>query len=587
MPRKAKEPDGGLPVAQLAFLRVVLDSLPDHVYVKDRAGRYLLVNEAGLRQRKLASLDQIVGKTVYDLVPREAADRMSAEDEAIMQSGEPLVNREAATAFAGAPTDPAGERWHLTSKIPLRDAAGRIVGIIGINRDISARKRAELALRESEERFRHLAHYDGLTSLPNRALFYDRLKQAIAQAARQGWILGVMLVDLDHFKEVNDSLGHAAGDLLLNQVAARLSSAVRSGDTVARLGGDEFAVILGHLTAPADAGIVAQKILALLAEPFALESRSAAAGASIGIALYPADGADQDALVKGADAAMYRAKSAGRNGYRFQGSAMNARAAELAGVEGDLRRALARGELVLHYQPQIALATGELAGAEALLRWMHPQRGLLAPAAFLPLVEEGGLMAELGAWILEQACTALRSWRAGGLAPLPIAVNLFPRQIVRRDLASIVNRLLGASGAEPRLLRIEITEAALLRDAESALRTLAELQALGVSCSLDDFGSGHSSLAVLRRLPLHALKIGRSFVGGLPDDADARAISRAAIALAHCLGLQAIAVGVESEAQLAFLREQRCDLAQGYHFARAMPAGDLQLRLTAARRTAG
>lgn len=587
MPGKAKEPDGGLPVAQLAFLRVVLDSLPDHVYVKDRAGRYLLVNEAGLRQRKLASLDQIVGKTVYDLVPREAADRMSAEDEAIMQSGEPLVNREAATAFAGAPTDPAGERWHLTSKIPLRDAAGRIVGIIGINRDISARKRAELALRESEERFRHLAHYDGLTSLPNRALFYDRLKQAIAQAARQGWILGVMLVDLDHFKEVNDSLGHAAGDLLLNQVAARLSSAVRSGDTVARLGGDEFAVILGHLTAPADAGIVAQKILALLAEPFALESRSAAAGASIGIALYPADGADQDALVKGADAAMYRAKSAGRNGYRFQGSAMNARAAELAGVEGDLRRALARGELVLHYQPQIALATGELAGAEALLRWMHPQRGLLAPAAFLPLVEEGGLMAELGAWILEQACTALRSWRAGGLAPLPIAVNLFPRQIVRRDLASIVNRLLGASGAEPRLLRIEITEAALLRDAESALRTLAELQALGVSCSLDDFGSGHSSLAVLRRLPLHALKIGRSFVGGLPDDADARAISRAAIALAHCLGLQAIAVGVESEAQLAFLREQRCDLAQGYHFARAMPAGDLQLRLTAARRTAG
>ena len=572
--------DDSLPRADLDFVRAVLDSLPDHVYVKDRAGRYLLVNQAGLRERNLAGPEQIVGKTVYDLVPRHIADRMHAEDERVMRTGEPLLNREAETAFAGAPR---GHGWHLTSKMPMRDRHGRVVGIIGINRDISDRRRVEQALRESEERFRHLAHYDPLTRLPNRALFYDRLKQAVAHAGRHAWIVGVMLLDLDGFKQVNDTFGHAAGDLLLHQVAARLASAVRTGDTAARLGGDEFAVILSRLSVPADAGLVAQKILARLGEPFVLQGRSVAGGASIGIALYPADAADPDELLKRADAAMYRAKAAGRNGYRFHSSKMDARAAALAGTERELRSALAKGELVLHFQPQLALADRRPVGAEALLRWAHPQRGLLAAASFLPVIEDGGLMGELGAWTLEQACAALHAWRRDGIDRLPVSVNLFARELARRDLAATVSRHLAAYGVAPHLLRLEITETALLAGAENAERALAELQALGVTCSLDNFGTGHCSLSALRRLPLHALKIDGSFVGRLPDDGDAAAISRAAIGLARGLGVRAIAEGVETAAQLSFLEELGCDAAQGNHLAPPAPREALEALLRTSR----
>lgn len=447
----------GLGVGDLMFARAVLDVLPDHIYVKDLEGRYLLVNEAGLRERRIATLHEIAGKTAYDLVPREVAQRMSAEDRSVIENGQPLVNREARTEFAGLAGGDSGPRWHITTKIPLRDARGRVVGVIGVNRDISHRKRAELALRESEEtfraifeqaavgitvvspelrylrvnnrfcemlgytreellsmslpeltapeerdeavdyrrrllagaapgqelrerqlvhkdgsriwvalatalvraedgapryfvsalqdiseakraaaalreseeRFRHLAHYDVLTRLPNRALFYDRLKQGLAQAARNRWTLGVMLVDLDRFKQVNDTLGHAAGDTLLSQVGARLAGSVRAGDTAARLGGDEFAVMLSTLSAPRDAGVVAQKIIGCFEAPFRILGDDVSTSASVGIALYPGDGTDLEALVRNADVAMYRAKAAGRNRYQFYDPKVNAGALQL------------------------------------------------------------------------------------------------------------------------------------------------------------------------------------------------------------------------------------------------------------------
>jgi diguanylate cyclase (GGDEF)-like protein len=391
-----------------------------------------------------------------------------------------------------------------------------------------------------------------------------------------------MLIDLDRFKQVNDSWGHAAGDMLLYQASARLSGAVRSGDTVARLGGDEFAVVLSNINAPQDAGVVAKKMIARFEEPFVIDGRQLSTGVSIGVALYPEDSEDQETLLKYADGAMYRAKAEGRGCYRFHKSETNARAAEILGTERELRRALERGEFVLHYQPKASVAAAGLTGAEALLRWMHPERGLVAPAQFMPLLEESGLAADVGSWVLDALCAQLARWRHDGLPVVPVSANLFPRHFVRRDLGSIISRVLGAHRIDARLLEVEITEAPLMANGNEALRALQELRSLGVGCFIDDFGTGHSSLGHLRRFPISGLKLDRSFVGGLPGSRDAAAVARGVISLAHSFGLQVVAVGVENEAQLAFLAAHGCDQAQGYRFAPPMPAPQFARALAAA-----
>lgn len=812
------------------LLRTVIDAMPDRIFVKDREGRFLLQNAANLKVRGLEHHDEIVGKTVFDIYPQALAEQRDAEDRAIIGSGLPLLNREGQTYFGDSDRRRQETRWHLTSKIPLRDAAGMIYGIAGINHDITEQKLAAIALQESErfakstidtlsehlcvlddrgtiiavnkawrefalangvkdyshvaeganylaaceaesgssgnqgpgfaagiravlggereeftleypchspaeqrwfsgkvtpfqgmgprrvvvtheditkrketqaalvesdEKFRELtrnipqvfwitdaaqrstiyaspayetisgrslseleseprswlktvhaedrervksarkeralfgtynieyrmvhidgslrwihdrafpvsnaengvyriagiaediterkqtqeqlaqlAHYDSLTGLPNRVLFNDRLRQAVAQARRNHWIVGVLFLDLDRFKLVNDTLGHASGDLLLKQVAARLSECLRPTDTVGRLSGDEFAVILSELAEAQNAGYVAQKILDALAAPFNLEGSEVFVTASIGITLYPSDSESIDTLIRDADAAMYGAKAAGRNNYQYYTAAMNARALEKLRLETGIRRALERNELLLHYQPKIDIASGNISGLEALLRWQSPEQGLVSPAQFIPLLEDSGLIVPVGEWVTRVVCAQLQAWRKAGVKPVPVAINLSARQLRQQGYAEVLGQAMQEYGIDPELIHVEITESSLMENPEEAILVLQELKTLGIRLEADDFGTGYSSLSYLKRFPLDALKIDRSFVRDITTDEDDAVIAKTVISLAHSLGLTVVAEGVETEEQLAFLSINRCDEAQGYLFAHPLPVDD-------------
>jgi diguanylate cyclase (GGDEF)-like protein/PAS domain S-box-containing protein len=456
-----------------------------------------------------------------------------------------------------------GVRWIHDRAFPVRSAAGHVYRIAGIAEDITERKLAE-------EQLANLAHFDSLTGLPNRVLFNDRLRQAVAQAKRNHWIVGVLFLDLDRFKLVNDTLGHACGDLLLKQVAERLSACLRPTDTVGRLSGDEFAVILSELAETQNASYVAQKILDALAAPFNLEGSEVFVTASIGITLYPSDSDSIDTLVRDADAAMYSAKSAGRNNYQYYTAAMNARATEKLKMETGIRRALERNELLLHYQPKIDIASGKVCGLEALLRWQSPEHGLVSPAKFIPLLEETGLIVPVGEWVTRASCAQLQAWRKAGLSLMPVAINLSARQLRQQGYARVLEQAMKDFDVNPELIRIEITESSLMENPEEAIIVLQELKALGIRLDADDFGTGYSSLSYLKRFPLDALKIDRSFVRDITSDEDDAVIAQTVITLAHSLGLKVVAEGVETEAQLEFLSAHHCDEAQGYLFAKPM-----------------
>ncbi|HET8630943.1 MAG TPA: EAL domain-containing protein, partial [Thermomicrobiales bacterium] len=446
-------------------------------------------------------------------------------------------------------------------------AAGRPARLVGAIQDVTERRALEAQLA-------HQANHDALTGLPNRALFLDRLAQALRHARRRpGYRFAVLYLDLDRFKTINDSLGHAAGDALLAAMARRLEGCLRAGDTVARLGGDEFAVLLDDLEGGAVATEVAERLIAASQQPFVLAGHEVYTAASVGVVLGPDAYRQTEEVLRDADTAMYRAKAAGKGRHAVFAPAMHAHALAILQLEHDLRRALAQEEFRLHYQPIVALATGRLRGFEALVRWQHPARGLVSPGAFIPVAEETGLIVPLGWWVLEAACRQARAWQgAYPDAPLTMSVNLSARQLTQPDLVERVARALAASGLPGARLRLELTESAIMENAVVAAGVLARLRELGVQLAVDDFGTGYSSLAYLKRFPLDTLKVDKAFVDGLGTDPNDTAIVRAIVSLAHTLGLEVTAEGVETAEQIAQLRALGCGLAQGYHFGQPLAA---------------
>jgi diguanylate cyclase (GGDEF)-like protein len=437
-----------------------------------------------------------------------------------------------------------------------------------------ARRRASDARVAHAQQVEHLAYHDGLTGLPNRSLFSKLLAQSIAEAKRHTRQLAVAFLDLDRFKQINDTLGHEAGDQLLKEVATRLQGCVRGSDAVARLGGDEFVVLLPELSDKQEAATVAQKILAATAKPFLLLGQEFRVTASIGISIYPHDGVEEQTLTKNADIAMYQAKADGKNNYQFYSEELNANSLERLSLESALRHAMERGELSLHYQAKREIATGRITGMEALLRWEHPDLGTIAPMHFIPIAEETGLILPIGKWVLRTACTQCVSWQKQGLPPLILAINLTARQFHDDHLISDVSSILSLTGFDPRLLEVELHESLLIQDVEKTLRILTKLKALGVRVAVDDFGTGYSSLAMLHKFPLDTIKIDRSVTRDFADDAGNRALADAIIAMGKSLSLTVVAQGVETREQAEHLRTHACDELQGFYFKRPLPADD-------------
>lgn len=467
--------------------------------------------------------------------------------------------------------------WNDLHIAPVRNDHGDITHYIGIQNDITESRRYQ-------EELERQANYDTLTGLPNRNLLHDRLKQAVAYARRYQKAMAVAFIDLDNFKLVNDSLGHSAGDRLLTTVADRLKVCVRNSDTAARLSGDEFVLILFDQTDDTVIHNTMQRILNEVSLPCRLEDRDFYVSCSIGYSLFPKDGETDEALLKNADAAMYYAKEAGRNNFQAYTPDMEVKATERLELGGDLRLALENSEFHLCYQPRVSLSDGRITGVEALIRWQHPKLGLVSPADFIPIAEESGLIAPIGEWALRTACAQGKSWLDRGLPPITMSVNLSARQFVRKDLIQTIEKILAETGWPPNRLELELTESLIMHNAELFIITLNNLKALGIQLAVDDFGTGFSSLAYLKRFPIDRLKIDRSFIHDVATDNDSSAIARAVIHLGHSMGLEVLAEGVETPEELAFLRAHDCDELQGYFFSEPLVAEKLADLLASEKR---
>lgn len=456
-----------------------------------------------------------------------------------------------------------------TAITPVKNEAGEIEHFFAIKRNVTERNRMRQKMLD------HLAYHDSLTGLPNRLMFSHRLTQSLARARKRGTSVAVMFMDLDRFKLINDTLGHNLGDMLLEQVADRLTDTLRGVGTIARMGGDEFTAVLTGVKSAEDANDAARKALDAVSKPFILDGREMYITVSIGIALYPVHGENAEMLVRNADAAMYKAKEYGKNTYYLYTDSINAAAMHKMILEAELRGALEREELAVYYQPVVRLGTREIIGTEALVRWQHPRLGLVPPNRFIPLAEETGLIVPIGEWVLRTACAQNKVWQDAGYSPLGVAVNISARQLQQGDLIATVKEVLDQTGLEPRWLELELTEGSLVQNVDVATAVLRQLKQIGVHVSIDDFGTGYSSLSHLKRFPVNTVKIDRSFVRNINTNHDDAAIAGAVVAMAHSLKLKVIAEGVETLEQLEFLKSLNCDEMQGYFISEPVPAEDL------------
>ena len=537
------------------FLDAIVENVPASIVVKDaRDFSYVLINRAAEEFYGI-SRHEVIGKNVYEIYPKETADRITASYR-LLFAGRPQISDEHEVE-----TPANGLRLVTTRSLPVFGENGSPQYVLTVIDDITERRRAE-------RRVAHLAHHDALTDLPNRAAFAALLTETVRQAAASGESFAILSLDLDHFKQVNDVFGHAFGDMLLSEVARRLQR-VSEPAFLARAGGDEFMLISAFGDQPNTAAALADKLLIALRDEFAIDGRRVRLGLSVGVAVHPADGADQNLLISNADAALHRAKAEGRLAVRFFEAKMDERARERHALQHDLRLAIERDEFALHYQPQ-ATIDGEIFGFEALIRWRHPQWGMVPPATFVPIAEEHGLITQIGEWVLRQACLEAASWRF----PLRIAVNLSPIQFRHGDLPGLVHEILFQTGLAPERLELEITESVLIDDPPRVMAILRRLKALGVKMAMDDFGTGYSSLSSLQSFPFDKIKIDRAFISNLESNAQSAAIVRAIIGLGHGLAMPLIAEGVETELQRTILRREGCDEMQGYLVGRPRPIGD-------------
>lgn len=549
-------------------IRLLLDSTAAGIYGVDNLGNCTFSNAACAQMLGYRDADELLAKDMHALVHHTHPDGSPYPVESCHMCQVLLDHKgthvEDEVLWRKDGTSFPADYWCY----PIRKN-GQVVGSVTTFIDITERKQVE----------QRLHYYDGLTNLPNRNLLMDRLEQSLARVRWHDRVLAVLFLDLDRFKVINDTLGHDAGNKLLRATTERLSECVRDGDTVARLDGNEFAILLTDVAQANDISPLAQTILDAFAHPFDLEGHQVFVTASMGISLYPDDAEDVVSLLKNADIAMHRAKEQGGNNYRFYTADMNTRAVERLTLETALRGALERNEFLLHYQPQIALNSGCIIGIEALLRWQHPDLGLVPPLKFIALLEEIGLIVPIGKWVLQTACQQVRAWRDAGILTPRIAVNLSARQFADSRLMVDIRQLCNEASLDPHLLELEITESVIMKQGGSAMETLRQLHEMGIRLAVDDFGTGYSSLAYLKRFPIHTLKIDRSFVKDVTVDTDDATIVSAIISLAHALDLEVVAEGVETSDQLQFLRSRGSDAAQGYLFSKPLPAEELMLLL--------
>ncbi len=538
--------------------RGLLEAAPDAMVVVDQVGEIVLVNVRAEKQFGY-SRDELLGQPVTNIIPDGFAERLIADD---LRSTEEALAQVIGTGIELIALRKDGSEFPIEIMLSPLDSPDGILVTAAI-RDISVRRASELAAT-------HTAHHDFLTGLPNRVLLSDRITQAIALAPRHSNQVAVLFLDLDGFKHINDSLGHAVGDQLLQSVAKRLLGEVRDSDTVSRQGGDEFVVLLAEASQWDDAALVAKRMITSISDLHSLAGHDVHITTSIGISVFPGDGDDAETLIKNADTAMYQAKEEGRNGLQFFRTEMNVRAVERQSIEHSLRLALEREEFVVHYQPKIDLSSGGVIGAEALIRWIHPERGTVSPAQFIPIAEQSGLIVPIGRWVLREACRQMRVWRDAGLGLQNMAVNISAVDLRDEKFLADVLAALDETGLDPSLLELELTETVLMKHIDATAAILQALRERGVRVSLDDFGTGYSSLSYLHRFPIDSLKIDQSFVNQINVDTGGAPIVAAIISMARTLKLRVVAEGVETAAQLAFLQGLACDEAQGFYFSRAV-----------------